>query len=55
MAYCALPDGVCRLVGSALDGFPDHVARHERFGACRGATPVPLPLPAPPTSEADWR
>ena len=52
---CALPDGVRRLVASLLNGFPDHVAQHERFGACRRATAVGLPLPPPPSSEADWR
>ncbi len=52
---CALPDGVRRLVASVLTGFPDHVGRHERFGPCRDALPVRLPLPAPPVSEADWR
>lgn len=52
---CALPDGVRRLVASALDGFPDHVAAHERFGPCREAPRLALPLPATPASEADWR
>lgn len=52
---CALPDGVRRLIDSVLTGFPEHVDRHERFGPCRGAMPVALPLPTPPASESDWR
>jgi NADH:ubiquinone oxidoreductase subunit F (NADH-binding) len=53
---CALPDGVRRLVASALEGFPDHVAMHERHGACRDAPQVPLSLPLTPLGRpADWR
>lgn len=52
---CALPDGVRRLVASVLDGFPDHVAGHERHGGCVDAQPLTLPLTSPPLTEADWR
>ena len=52
---CALPDGVRRLVLSALDGFPDHLELHERHGACRHAVRLALPLPAAPVGEAAWR
>ena len=52
---CALPDGVRRLVASVLQGFPDHVAMHERHGACRDAPQLPLSLPSTPLGPADWR
>ena len=52
---CALPDGVRRLVASVLDGFPDHVARHERHGGCVDAQPLALPLTSRPLTEVDWR
>ena len=52
---CALPDGVRRLVASALDGFPDHLELHERQGACRHAVRLSLPLPSIPRTESAWR
>jgi NADH:ubiquinone oxidoreductase subunit F (NADH-binding) len=52
---CALPDGVRRVVASVLEGFPDHVAMHERHGACRDAPQLPLSLPSTPLGPADWR
>jgi hypothetical protein len=52
---CALPDGVRRLVASVLEGFPDHVAMHERHGGCRDARQLPLALPSTPLGRADWR
>jgi hypothetical protein len=52
---CALPDGVRHLVASVLESFPDHVAMHERHGACSDARPLPLSLPATPLGPADWR
>ena len=51
---CGLPDGLVRLVSSALGRFPDHVAAHERGHLCRESAVVPLP-PARALSEADWR
>jgi NADH:ubiquinone oxidoreductase subunit F (NADH-binding) len=51
---CRLPDGLVRLVSSALVSFPDHVAAHEHGHLCRESSVVPLPsLRA--LSEADWR
>jgi NADH:ubiquinone oxidoreductase subunit F (NADH-binding) len=52
---CALPDGVRRLVASVLNGFPDHVAQHERHGGCRDATQMIMSLPPTPRGAADWR
>jgi NADH:ubiquinone oxidoreductase subunit F (NADH-binding) len=52
---CALPDGVRRLVASVLEGFPDHVAMHERHGACSNAPQLPMSLPSTPLGPADWR
>ena len=52
---CALPDGVRRLVASVLEGFPDHVAMHERHGACGNAPQLPVALPLAPLGPADWR
>jgi len=43
---CAMPDGVVRLVDSALKVFGEEVVRHRRHGACR-ATTLALPTPTP--------
>jgi NADH:ubiquinone oxidoreductase subunit F (NADH-binding) len=48
---CHHPDGVVRLVRSALTVFASEIARHRQYGPCR-APAAPLPLPAP---EAAWR
>ncbi len=52
---CALPDGVRRLVTSALDGFPEHLELHERHGACHDAHRLSLPLSSTPLTEDAWR
>jgi len=43
---CKLPDGTAHLIESGLAAFADHVAEHQRLGACPfpGAAPV-LPVP----------
>jgi NADH:ubiquinone oxidoreductase subunit F (NADH-binding) len=47
---CRHPDGVVRLVRSALDAFAADFDDHARRGACdRCALPPTLPLPAPPS------
>ena len=46
---CHHPDGVAKLVRSALRAFPRHVSAHQERGPCAQASePGVLPLPAPP-------
>jgi NADH:ubiquinone oxidoreductase subunit F (NADH-binding) len=43
---CAHPDGVVRLVQSALDAFDDDVVRHRSGSPCRSSDHPPLfPIP----------
>jgi NADH:ubiquinone oxidoreductase subunit F (NADH-binding) len=50
---CHHPDGVARMVRSALKVFSGEIANHRRFGPCRPKfTTSPLPLPQ---LEGGWR
>jgi NADH:ubiquinone oxidoreductase subunit F (NADH-binding) len=42
---CKLPDGVSRFVGSALDVFGDHLARHRTAAGCGADRKAVLPVP----------
>jgi hypothetical protein len=51
---CHHPDGTVRFIGSALRVFAAEVRQHER-GRCTTASDLPfLPVPAGPSSDADW-
>ncbi len=51
---CRHPDGVARLVASALEVFGEDVARHRRGGVCAGSlTPGVFPLVGPERVSGD--
>jgi len=51
---CHHPDGTVRFIGSALRVFAAEIRQHER-GRCAAANGLPfLPVPAGPSSDADW-
>jgi NADH:ubiquinone oxidoreductase subunit F (NADH-binding) len=51
---CHHPDGTVRFLGSALRVFAPEIRLHEQ-GRCSAATGRPfLPVPAGPSTEADW-
>jgi NADH:ubiquinone oxidoreductase subunit F (NADH-binding) len=53
---CGHPDGVVKLILSALETFAGEFADHARHGPCRGCDGVPeLPLPTGPASNARKR
>jgi hypothetical protein len=53
---CRHPDGVIRLVRSALDVFSEHVGWHERHGPCAGMSRTPLlPVGTLADGEEEWR
>ena len=53
---CRHPDGVVRLVRSAIEVFEDDVVRHLSGAPCRGASHAPiLPIPDLDAASAGWR
>lgn len=53
---CGHPDGVVRLVATALTVFAEDVARHLAGHACAGLARQPLlPVPPPPAGTEGWR
>jgi hypothetical protein len=51
---CHHPDGTVRFIRSALRVFAAEVRQHEQ-GRCSAASNRPfLPVPAGPSSDADW-
>jgi NADH:ubiquinone oxidoreductase subunit F (NADH-binding) len=53
---CGHPDGVVRLVATALTVFADDVGRHLAGRGCAGLwRPPVLPVPQPPDVSEGWR